>query len=69
MGPADSKERLKHPKKESRPIPTLRLRMAILRRAIFSPTASPKPRARFSAPPSASWKYPIFSSSDTTSRC
>ena len=29
----------------------------------------PKRRARFSAPPSASWKCPIFSSSDTTSRC
>ena len=32
-------------------------------------TASPKPRARFSAPPSASWKCPISWSSDTTSRC
>ena len=49
MGPADLKERLKHREKKSRRIPTLRWRMAILRPAIFAPTASPKRRARFSA--------------------
>ena len=32
--------------------------MAILRPAIFSSTASPKPRARFNEPPNASWKLP-----------
>ena len=33
--------------------------MTILRWPIFSPTASPKRRARFSAPPRASWKRPF----------
>ena len=44
-------------------------RMAILRPAIFSPTVSPKLRARFSGPPSANWKHPDSSLSDTTSQC
>src|SRR5258707_12385254 len=38
MGPADLKERLKHPMEESRRIPTLRSSMPILRRAIFLPS-------------------------------
>src|SRR4030095_8666814 len=69
MGPADLKERLKQPKRESRLIPTLQSSMRILRRAISLPTASPRQRARFNAPPTASWKYQVFSSSDTTSQC
>ena len=60
MGQADLKERSRQPKKESRPIPTLSSGTAVLRPAIFSSTASPKPRALFSEPPSASWKNPIF---------
>ena len=48
MGQADLKERSKQSKKESRPIPTFSSGTAILRRAIFSSTASPKPRALFS---------------------
>ncbi len=56
MGQADLKGRSRHPKRNSRPIPTLALRTAILRPAIFSSTASPKPRALFSEPPNASWR-------------
>ena len=46
--------------KKSRPIPTSSSGMAIWRPAISSWTASPKPRARFSEPPSASWRTPTL---------
>jgi hypothetical protein len=36
---------------------------------IFARTVSPRQRARFSAPPSAIWKYRLFWLSGTTSRC
>ena len=62
MGPADSKERSKQPKKESRPIPTLCSGTPILRPAISSWTASKKPRVRFNEPPNASWRIRVFPS-------
>src|SRR4026209_1059751 len=68
MGQADSKERSKHLAKKSRLIPTVRWRMALLRGAISSPVASRKPGGRFRRRPSASWKSPVFSSSDPTWR-
>ncbi len=55
------------PKNKSRPIPTLSLGTTILRPAIFSSTASPKPRTLFSELPNASWGK--ITCSDTTSRC
>ena len=48
----------------SRRIPILRWRMEVLRRAILALTISPRRRARFSGPPSASWKCPRFWFSD-----
>ena len=64
MGPADLKERLKHPKKESRPIPTLRFGYGNLALSYFFTRPLPRSRehasarlraqagnARFSGPP------------------
>jgi tetratricopeptide (TPR) repeat protein len=68
MGPADLKKRLQQRMKQSRRIPILRWRMEVLRRPISALTISPKRRARFSAPRSSSWNYPLFWFSDTTSR-
>ena len=69
MGPADTTERSKCLSRKSLPIPTVRSRIPLLPGAISTPIASRKPRGRFGRLPSASWKSPVFSFSDTTWRC
>ena len=56
QGTGRFERRLKHARRNRGGSDSCHRRMAILRRPIFSRTASPKRRARFSAPPSASWK-------------
>jgi hypothetical protein len=65
MGQADLKERWRHPKKKLRTNLTLTLDTAVLRRAIFSSTASPRPRALFSKLPNVNWGIIIFWCFDT----
>jgi serine/threonine protein kinase len=55
MGPAGMKERSRHRRKRSRPNPTLTLDTVVLPTAIFSSTASRKPKAFCSLLPNARW--------------
>ena len=54
-GPADLKERSRHPKRKSRLIPTLDFGYANLASSYFSWTVSKKPSVCFNEPPNASW--------------
>ena len=56
-GPADLKERSRHPKRKSRIDPDLSIRVwQSCVQPISSWTVSTKPRARFNEPPNASWR-------------
>ena len=69
MGQADLKERWRHPKKKSRPIPTLTLGYSSLAQSYFFLDRFPEAESTLQRASERKLETLIFWCSDTTSRC